>query len=241
MTADPSLSQLYDSLWEDAQDYFVRGRVEIDPHLADRAGDRRRGLTVLARPSPPVTAQFSAFIQELVQIAPDQYFYQPGEFHVTILSLFTATENFEPYYARIPTYLAALQAVLPQTERFTLSFKGITASRSCIMVQGFPHGAQLDSLREKLRQALSVYGFGRDLDQRYRIRTAHSTLLRFCRQPRDLARLLDVLGRYRNYDFGQMTVESLQLTKNDWYMSTDETEVLAEYPLLPCKVCGLSQ
>ncbi len=231
MNVQDPLRQLYDSLWEDARNYLARGQVEIHPHLADRAEDRRRGLTVLARPSPPVEAQFSAFIQQLSEIAPDQYFYQPGDFHITILSLFTATENFEPYYARLPTYLDALHSVIPQAERFSLAFKGITASRSCVMVQGFPQGTQLERLREGLREALRNHGFGGDLDRRYRITTAHSTIVRFRTQPRDLPRLLEALCRYRDHDFGQMTVENLQLTKHNWYMSAGETEVLADYLL----------
>ncbi len=231
MTGDASLNRLYGSLWEDARNYFAHGQVETDAHLADRAGDRRRGLTVLARPSPPVIAQFSTLVRQLAEIAPDQYFYQPAEFHVTILSLFTATEDCEPYLARLPIYLAALQSVLPSAERFTLTFQGITASRSCVMVQGFPQGTQLQRVRAGLRQALRARGFGRDLDQRYRITTAHSTVMRFRTQPPGLARLLEALGHYRDYDFGQMTVERLQLTKNDWYMSASETEILAEYSL----------
>ncbi len=227
-----SLRERYDALWQDARNYFASGRVETDAHLADLASDRRRGLTVLARPRGPVAERFSAFVQQLAEIAPDQYFYQPGEFHVTVLSLFTATENLAPYMARLPVYQDVLESILPSTEGFTLAFRGITASRSCIMVQGFPQDGRLERLREGLRQALQKQGFARDLDQRYRITTAHSTIMRFRTQPAALSHLIDLLDRYRDYEFGSTTVERLQLTQNDWYMSAARTQVLAEYPLL---------
>jgi 2'-5' RNA ligase len=171
-------------------------------------------------------------IRELVQIEPHQYFYQPSEFHITILSLFTATENFEPYIAKIPAYLTTLQPVLSAAERFTVHFRGITATKSSIMVQGFPQDGQLERLRNKLREALQSENLGERLDERYRITTAHTTIMRFRTQPQDLRRLIRVLGSYREHNFGQLTIQSVQLVKNDWYMSADKVEVLADYPLL---------
>jgi hypothetical protein len=44
--------------------------------------------------------------------------------------------------------------------------------------------------------------------------------------------LIETLASYREYNFGQTTFQALQLVKNDWYMSSDKVEVLAEYPLL---------
>jgi 2'-5' RNA ligase len=187
---------------------------------------------VIARPTQQVIAQFSALLRELAQIEPDQYFYQPSEFHVTILSLFTATENYEPYFAKIPAYLRALQPVLSTAEHFTVCFRGITATKNSIMVQGFPQDGKLECLRDRLREALQNKDLGEGLDERYRITTAHTTIMRFRSQPPDLRRLIRVLGSYRDYSFGQSTFNILELVKNDWYMSADKVEVLADYLLL---------
>ncbi len=99
------------------------------------------------------------------------------------------------------------------------------------MVQGFPLSPVLDQLRTELRQALRSRGLGAGLDQRYTIRTAHATVMRFRTQPRNLPELVEVLSSFRSRSFGQTTVATLQLVKNDWYMSTAKVEVLAEYEL----------
>jgi 2'-5' RNA ligase len=229
---DSNLIRLYDALWQDAVDHFAAGRVQLDPYLVARHRDHRLGLTVIARPTQQVIDQFSALLRELAQIEPHQYFYQPSEFHVTILSLFTATENFEPYFAKIPAYLTTLQPVLSAAERFTVRFRGITATKSSIMVQGFPQDEQLECLRNKIREALQSKNLGEELDERYRITTAHTTIMRFRTQPQDLRHLVRVLGSYREHNFGQLTFQTVQLVKNDWYMSADKVEVLADYPLL---------
>jgi hypothetical protein len=72
---------------------------------------------------------------------------------------------------------------------------------------------------------------GEGLDQRYRISTAHVTVMRFQTQPRDLQQLVHTLASYREYDFGRTAFQTLQLVKNDWYMSADKVEVLEEYSL----------
>ena len=229
--ADAHLIQLYDAMWEEAVDYFAAGQVQLDPNLVARHRDRRLGLTVIARPTQRSIDTFAPLLRELAEIEPHQYFYQPSEYHITILSLFTATENFEPYFAKIPAYLTALQPVLSTTEHFTVLFRGITATTSSIMIQGFPQTGQLESLRNRLREALQNKNLGEGLDERYRITTAHTTIMRFRTQPQDLKRLIRVLGNYRAWTFGQSTFRTLQLVKNDWYMSADKVGVLKEYSL----------
>jgi hypothetical protein len=39
------------------------------------------------------------------------------------------------------------------------------------------------------------------------------------------------LKEYRDFPFGTAKIHSLQVVKNDWYMSLDKTVVLADYPL----------
>ena len=229
---DSNLIRLYDALWQDAVDHFATGRVQLDPYLVARHRDHRLGLTVIARPTQQAIGQFSALLRELAQIEPHQYFYQRSEFHITVLSLFRATENFEPCFAKIPAYLTALQPVLSAAEHFAVRFRGITATKSSIMVQGFPKDGQLERLRDRLRKALRSKSLGEGLDERYRIITAHTTIMRFRTQPQDLRRFVQVLGSHREQNFGQLTFQTVQLVKNDWYMSADKLEVLADYPLL---------
>lgn len=222
----------YDSLWANALSHFARAGVEVDPHLLQPEQDGRRGLTLLARPAEAVSARISNFLGQLTPVLPGQYLYPRASLHMTVLSLFTATEAFAAYYEQLPAYQRAVEQVVRQVTPFTISFRGITASPGSIMLQGFPHGAVLNQTRDALRAALTAEGLTRGLDTRYRLTTAHVTVLRFERQPVDMAALQTALTQYRDYDFGEMRVERLELVKNDWYMSPDKVSLVAAYRLL---------
>jgi 2'-5' RNA ligase len=199
--------------------------------LRDKAADRRLGLSVIGRPAPAVCQRFAAFLDQLKQVAPRQYFYQASEFHLTVLSLFTATEDFSAHWADRAVYRAAVDRALHNGHSFTVRYEGITASNSAVMVQGFAQEPGLDRLRTELRRALPAFGLADGLDQRYAIETAHSTVLRFSSQPRDMPQFLTLLQAHRTADFGLTTFDKLQLVKNDWYMSAGKVEILAEYSL----------
>jgi 2'-5' RNA ligase len=231
VSAGSSAGETYDRLWAAASDYFRDGRVEIDPYLNDRRNDRRLGFTVIGRPDRAACEQFAAFLDQVRQVAPRQYYYQASDFHLTVLSLFTATTAFEPHWNNLAAYRAAVAHALMGARPFTIGYQGITASKNAIIIQGFPQDRQLDQLRDSLRQSLRAAGVGEGLDRRYIIGTAHSTVLRFASQPEDLSGLLVVLRKNRLTDFGQTTFRELQLVKNDWYMSQAIVEILARYPL----------
>lgn len=231
MTAGNDAGRTYDCLWAEAQQAFQNGRVEIDPHLDKKAKDRRLGLTVIGQPAPAVQARFNAFLDQARQVAPGQYFYRDGEFHLTVLSLFTATELFEPHWHNLAAYRAAVDQAMLAKQAFSVHYRGVTASKSAVMVQGFAQGPQLDHLRAALRQALSDAGFGGGLDQRYAINTAHATVMRFKSQPDNLPEILALLRENRTTDFGSTTFRQLLLVKNDWYMSQEKVRVLARYHL----------
>jgi 2'-5' RNA ligase len=224
-------AEIYDGLWREAVARFRAGEVQTDPYLLDREHDRRTGLTVIARPGAEVQERVDAMLRHLRRIAPHQYFYDRRELHVTLLSLFTATEAFEPHLAHLSGYRSAVGAALSGASRFTVQFGGITASTGAVMVQGFPKGSGLAEIRDRLRRELRDRGLGGGLDARYQIRTAHATVMRFQVPPREIGLLVDALAAYRETDFGATTFDSLQLVKNDWYMSHDRVEVIEVYPL----------
>ena len=225
------LSALYDSLWQDATSYFAQGQVQVDLHLVDQQHDKRLGITVIARPPADIVEHFAALNARLAQIAPEQYFYQRLEFHITVLSLFTATDDFAPYMARQADYLKASQAALASALRFPVDFRGVTASRGVVMAQGFPLDDGLEQLRKALRASLREWGLDEGLDTRYQIVSAHCTLMRFRSVPVGLERLVEMLRAYRNYYFGCASIQEVQIVENDWYMSSGKVKVLQERTL----------
>ncbi len=226
-----SLDRIYNALWTEAADHFARGVVETDPFLLDRDADRRLGLTVIVRPNQETLDGISGLVRELAGVEPDQHYYGLDEVHVTVLSLFTATERHAQYLANTHRFKLAVETALRDAPAFTIRFRGVTASKSSVMVQGYPLDNSLEGLRASLRQSLADHGLGAGLDERYRIATAHCTIMRLANPPRDLDGLAKLLDANRARDIGETRVRSLLLVQNDWYMSRDRVSILAEYPL----------
>jgi len=170
------------------------------------------------------------FLREIRRLEPDQYYYSPSEFHLTILSLFTATENFLPFCAQKERYIAAVDSAVQKTSPVRIIFKGITASSSAVMIQGFFETQKLNRLRDRLRRQLGARGLGKGIDQRYRLQTAHMTVVRFCAPLRHPEAFAQALEQARRRTFGAMAVRRFYLVQNDWYMSRRITSTLKRYP-----------
>ncbi len=222
---------VYDSLWRDAQPAIARNEIAIDAHLSDREHDQRRGLTVVARLPIEVTRSISRFLEPLEESESGQYYTRPDEFHITVLALCTAVEDHQPCFRRVEAYRQAAQSALKNAGEFAVAFRGVTASKGVIMVQGFPRDGMLNALRDNLRAALRDAGLGQNLDERYRVRAAHVSVARFAAPLTAPRQTSDYLGANRKTNFGTAKVQSLEMVTNDWYMSRDNVTLLDTYPL----------
>ena len=221
----------YDRLWSQAIGKIRAGETELDPVLQARTPDRRHGLTVIARPSPRVRQSVSAFLGELRRLEPDQYYYTASEFHLTVLSLFTAAVDFEPLFAQYERYVAAVEAALTNVEPIPITFEGFTASPGTVMIQGFFEADKLNDLRNGLRRQLQLRGLEKGIDQRYRLQTAHMTVVRFRAPLSESERFATTLANARGRLFGATKLRELILVENDWYMSRHATKSLKHYRL----------
>jgi len=228
--ANTHLQIHYDAMWDRAFSAAASGDIDCDSHLT--AGrDSRRGLTLITRPSQALRVRFDAVLDRLAGSEPQQYCYPAADMHMTILSLFTVTENPAPQLLRLADYRAAVSAALEGTEAFDIDFAGITMSRGAVLAQGFPRGPALETLRERLRVQLRDRGLDASLDQRYRLITAHTTLFRFVAPLQGAQRFTALLASMRDEPLGCMRVDQVELVINDWYMSSNSMEPVATIPL----------
>lgn len=209
----------YDAMWERAHGAIAAGDIDRDERVL--AGpDARRGLTLIARPGPALAARFDALLERLAAAEPGQYRHPPSDMHVTILSLFTVTEQPASQLAQLDAYRAAVHAALEGTGAFEIGFDGITLSRGAVVACGYPRGQALEFLRERLRDELRARKLDASLDQRYRLVTAHMTLFRFAAPLREPSRFAALLEDMRDEALGSMHVDEMELVINDWYMSS---------------------
>lgn len=230
---DPALAARYDALWNASAPEVRAGRAALDPWAGLKDGDHRRGVTLLARPSEAVTRELCALVDELRAMEPDQYYHPPADLHITVLSLISATVDYADRMHQVDGFRAAVTEALGGEPPFTVGGAGVTLSPAAVLAQGFPSDDGLERIRARLRESLAARGLAGGLDARYRLRTAHTTLVRFTTPLRDPARFVDALHSARHRAFGATTVTRLELVLSDWYQSACRTRRLDSYTLDP--------
>jgi 2'-5' RNA ligase len=225
MMAKQQLQQHYQALWQQSLLKFEQHQFETDPLLTAKE-DSRYGVTLLARPSEQVKQQIQHSLAELMQLEPDQYYYPATDLHLTVLSLISCSAGFALSQIDTAAYVELVKVVMKNTGPFRLNFHGITASPSCVLVQGFFDDQQLNHLREQLRSAFQLSSLQHSIDQRYVIQTAHMTVLRFSQQPANPELFLQKIKALASVDFGSCLIDELELVGNDWYQRQQNTVLI---------------
>jgi 2'-5' RNA ligase len=225
------LKRRYDEIWRAARGKIRHGGIECDEILAKGVLDRRRALTLIARPSAEVRQKVRRFLRELSRIEPEQYYYPVSDLHLTILCAHHATVRHARFLRKLEGFVAAVDAALRGSEPMRIEFRGVTASAGAVVAQGFVEDGTLNELRDELRRQLGFRGLTEGLDVRYRLETAHMTLARFRAPLRDGRRFAESLEEARGRNFGVMETRNLSLVKNDWYMTRRQLGIVKRYRL----------
>ena len=248
-------------MWQRFNQALHNEGVSVDHNIHSNA-DTRRGVTALAyieKNDTQVATRISEFLAGLQKVIPNQYFYPIDELHLTMLSIISCVDDFTLDDIHIPHYTALFQEVLSGLPEFNITFKGVTATPDCILIQGVvDHGKSgengkdgenegsdtLTLLRERLRNAFKSSTLRSNIDARYTLKTAHCTAARFCSplntssntnantQASESELVLNYLERYRNHNFGTITVKHIDLVFNDWYQRLNNTKLLAQASLV---------
>ncbi len=226
----PELQQHYQALWQQSLVKFEQQQFETDALLTARE-DSRYGVTLLARPSEQVKQQIQHHLAELMQLEPQQYYYPVSDLHLTVLSLISCYSGFALSQIDTAAYVELVKEVIADTGPFRLDFQGITASPSCVLVQGFFDDQKLNQLRAKLRSVFGQSILQHSIDQRYAIQTAHMTVLRFTQQPANPGLFLQKIKALTSVDFGSCLINELELVGNDWYQRQQNTVLLSRFDL----------
>ena len=220
-----NLDDFYEQLWSKALASFEKQEFELDP-LIDNKSDFRRGLTLLIRPDQKTKKNISIFLNELKDVDPNQYYYPPSDFHITVMSIISCYQGFNLDMVSIDKYLKIIEKSIKNILNEKIVFKGITASGSCMMLKGFPETGALNQLRDNLRQKFGASDLMNSIDSRYKINAAHLTVMRFKNNPKNLTRLLKSLEKYRDVNFGEFEVKKFDFVFNDWYLKKENTRTL---------------
>ncbi|WDF67569.1 2'-5' RNA ligase family protein [Sphingobacterium oryzagri] len=225
-----ALNRHYAKLYAHALEKFSTDDYEIDTQLADPT-DTRFGITLVIRPDQATKDRISAFLQALQTIEPSQYFYRQSDMHITVMSIISCYADFALDTIYLPDYQSLIEKSLARIPPFQISFRGITASPSCVLIQGFFQDDSLNDFRNNLRDNFRASGLEHSIDQRYTIRTAHATVCRLTHPLTHKPAFLALLEKYRDHDFGTFTVDRIELVANDWYQRHEKVHLLHTFSL----------
>lgn len=224
------LINTYNMLYNDGIQKIRSEQYEMDDQI-DLSLEKRRGITLLIRPDEHVRRRMLEFLAALRAIEPEQYYYPPSDMHVTVLSIIGCYDGFDLEQIAVDNYVHLIHQCLRSQRKIRIRFKGITASPSCIMIQGFPQQSVLDELRNCLRTAFKTSSLQQTMDQRYFIQTAHVTVVRFTKSFTAKEQFVKVLEDFKDYDFGETTIDEVELVHNDWYMREKFVKTLFRFNL----------
>lgn len=225
------LENHYVELWKHSSRKFNAGQYELDP-LISSDQDNRYGITLLARPSNEIKQRVSQILQRVKAVAPHQYYYPASDLHITVLSIISCYPGFSLEQIDIEEYKNIIESAVRTISPFYIHFKGLTASPSCILVQGFPEDNQLNELRNELRTRFKHTNLQHSIDSRYTLKAAHLTVIRFKQQPAEPKLFIREIENLRETDFGRCLINELEFVGNDWYQRKDKVKQIQTFKIV---------
>ncbi|CAF0796732.1 unnamed protein product [Adineta steineri] len=222
------LINIYNKLYNDSIQKIKSDQYEMDDQI-DSSLDKRSGITLLIRPDEQVRHRILKFLADLQAIEPEQYYYPSSDMHITVMPIIACYEEFDLNQIVVQDYIDLIQKCLSSQKNITIKFKGITASPSCIMIQGFPQQQALDELRNDMRTVFKASPLQQSIDKRYSLQTAHITVVRFRKPFTAKEEFLKMLENFKDYDFGETTINELELVHNDWYLRDNFVKTLVRF------------
>jgi len=225
-----NLAEHYNQLYTKSVKEILAGNYKLDTQI-NSVSDSRYGITLLIRPSESVKANIQVLLKDLKAVDNTQYYYPDSDIHITVMSIISCYDGFSLDKINVHEYIDIIEKSLIEVDQININFRGITASPSAVMIQGFPSDETLNAFRNKLRDNFKNSDLQQSIDSRYEIATAHSTIMRFQEKLKNPEKLIQVLEQYRDYDFGEFRVKEVELVYNDWYQHDKNTILLADFYL----------
>jgi len=223
-----NLQEHYNNLYKESIKKIMDDTYEVDK-LINSPLDKRFGITLLTRPSEAVKNNIQKFLNNVKTIEPNQYYYKNSDIHITVMSIISCYDGFQLESINISRYIDLIAKSLIKNPEIEIELVGITASPSCIMIQGFMKNNILNSIRNNLRNNFKNSNLQQSIDKRYSIETAHTTVIRFQNKLNDKLQFLKLIEAFRSYNFGFFKVKNLELVYNDWYQREKLVKKLYEF------------
>ena len=206
------LDNHYNNILKSNTDKIMRGGIG-DALLHDAKNDARMALVVLIRISSDIKNSITGYMEELKLLEPDLYYYPQEDFHITVMDILKG-ERGRTIPANIDEYIDTITKCAEEISVFEILFDGMTASDNAVLVRGYYEEA-LEQFRKMLRDKLKQQGL--ILEERYETFSSHISVARIRNKLKKPKEYIDFISR--DYNFGIMKVESLEVCFHNWYDS----------------------
>lgn len=223
-----NLSEHYNTLFKTSSELILSENYSIDSKINDNS-DQRFGITLLIRPNDEIKNNIQAFLKEIKKTEPEQYYYPNSDIHITVLAIISCAEDFTLNQFSMSECVEIIEKSLVDINKIEIEYQGVTLSPSAIMIQGFPSDDSLNTFRNKLRENFKNSSLRQSMDSRYTITAAHSTVMRFQNKLQNPKKLVEIVEKFRNYNFGKFTVDKIELVFNDWYQRKKNTVNICDF------------
>lgn len=223
-----NLENHYNNLYKTSIQKIIDDDYQTD-HLIESPLDSRFGITLLIRPPEFIKNEVQKFLDKLKIAEPNQYYYKNSDIHITVMSIISCYNGFDLKDIKLTEYIKVIEDCIIENPNIEIEFRGVTASTSCIMIQGFLSNSSLNIIRDRLRENFKLSNLQQSIDKRYSIQTAHATVVRFTEKFNEKSKFLNTIKTYRNYKFGVFKPETLELVYNDWYQKEKHVKSLHKF------------
>ncbi|MGR3174412.1 MAG: tetratricopeptide repeat protein [Candidatus Scalindua sp.] len=217
-------------LKDEALPHLLANDLSIDEHLSDLSNDNRLGISLITRPSEEIQRLVTRVRDRLRKVAPNHHYYDPSEYHVTVMTLISAIRPMDIEKIPIEQYKDVLSSIISGHRPLRIHFRGIGFTKECMIAHGFFRDGTLDKIRMEIRKVAPKLGIVGEIENRYRNISAHISFVRF-RSQDNLKKMIEIIDSMKSCELGVFYVDKVDLVLNDWYMTKDKVQVLKSFGL----------
>lgn len=219
------IKEIYNSILQNGRAKIKESKEQID-YLLESNESNKMGLILAIRPTEEVKKNILKIQKKMKNIEPNQYYYQEAEYHITLLDLIRARQDYVYTDEQIKIYNDIITKAIIGVNSFEIKLKGVVISDGAVMVKGY-YEDEMNTIRENLRKYIEESSLKNE--EKYKTKLAHITICRFKEKINNRNDLLGFVQDYAEYDFGNFGVSNFELTYHDGYYS--KKEVLKKYIL----------
>lgn len=229
---DLSYQEKQEALFNKIEDQFKKGKSPstLVESVSDYQNDPRRCLTSVVFAPPKIEdVILKKIIEPLKKVDPNQYYYVPGSFHLTIQNVRVSDFPIRFSEDDIEKARTVFQKVIAKHRAFNFEIGGLFELPTSLGLRAFST-KDLFNLASDLRGKLKNAGLPDD--KKYAsgdVIFGNMTICRYTSQPNDS--FLREIRKLKNVEVGKFTVSKVSLITTSSICHPTQTKIIEEFDL----------